>query len=275
MFVKIVVFVTKAGSITGLCELLCSLCPSFFPQHLRRIWCIEDDLFLEFAGKHRRLCNSSSLRQRIPAQGSWNIAAQLYCITGGTYQISSECTILIKRRETHNAYKEKEKNYSLKRKKKEHLNLWAKVPLFVQKLFLVPNSTGQNCRFKIHRPENSDHFWLWCDFFFSCSNQAYIWDGGSSPDSWSWGFGPRISEGIDGGWAMLSNLQNWAFREVLKIYTSEADFSHCQVSPTCNLCKPEDVLILVTEVFSNCLELWSHVHRNRSEGWSPSHKCGF
>lgn len=86
-------------------------------------------------------------------------------------------------------------------------------------------------------------------FFFFYSNQVYIWDSGSSPDSWSGGFGPRISEGIDGGWAMLSDLQNWAFGEVLKIYTSEADFSHCQLSSTCNLLKPEAVLILVTEVF--------------------------
>lgn len=59
-------------------------------------------------------------------------------MTGGTYQISSESTLLIKRREKHNAYKEKEKNYSLKRKKNEHPN----VPLFMQKFFLVPNSAG-------------------------------------------------------------------------------------------------------------------------------------
>lgn len=53
-------------------------------------------------------------------------------------------------------------------------------------------------------------------WFFFCSNQAYIWDSSSFPDLWSWGFGPLVSGGIDGGWAKLSNLQNWAFREVLK-----------------------------------------------------------
>lgn len=54
------------------------------------------------------------------------------------------------------------------------------------------------------------------DVIFFCSNQAYIWDSSSFPDLWSRGFGPLVSGGIDGGWAMLSNLQNWAFREVLK-----------------------------------------------------------
>lgn len=49
-----------------------------------------------------------------------------------------------------------------------------------------------------------------------CSNQAYLWDSSSFPDLWSWGFGPLVSEEIDGGWAMHNNLQNWAFREVLK-----------------------------------------------------------
>lgn len=51
---------------------------------------------------------------------------------------------------------------------------------------------------------------------FLCSNQAYIWDSSSFPDLWSWGFSPLVSEGIDGGRAMLNSLQNWAFREVLK-----------------------------------------------------------
>lgn len=43
----------------------------------------------------------------------------------------------------------------------------------------------------------------------------------------------------------------------------------------CNLFKPQAVLALVTEVFSNWLKFWSQVHKNRNNSWSLSHKCGF
>lgn len=86
VLVKLVEFLTKAG-VTELWELLCSLSLNFFqsPQ-------CNEDLFLVFAGEHHQVFNSSSLRQRLPAQSNWNVATCLYCITGATQQRSSEDT---------------------------------------------------------------------------------------------------------------------------------------------------------------------------------------
>lgn len=86
------------------------------------------------------------------------------------------------------------------------------------------------------------------------------------------------STGFRRNWWWLSNAQQPAklsFQRSVEIYTSEDDFSHCQVSSICNLCKPEAVLILVTEVLSNWLEFWSQVHRRESKGWSLSHEYDF
>lgn len=89
-FVELMVFVTKAGDIIGLCELLCSLSLSFFPQLLRKSEHNEDHLFLVFSEEQHQVCNSLSPSQRIPARGSWNVATWLYCRTGSTHQLSSE-----------------------------------------------------------------------------------------------------------------------------------------------------------------------------------------
>lgn len=53
-------------------------------------------------------------------------------------------------------------------------------------------------------------------WLFLCHNQASLWESSSFPYLWSWRFGPLVSEVIDGGLAMHNNLQNWAFRKVLK-----------------------------------------------------------
>lgn len=179
-----------------------------------------------------------------------------------------------RRSETHNAYKEKEKNVSKIKKRNFLIYEQQPHPLgFDEKLFLVSNNVGRTADIKYAdlKIQTISSF----DVIFFCSNQAYIWDSSSFPDLWSWGFGPLVSGEINGGWAMLSNLQNWAFREVLK-YTPVRLIFHITRYPL-------SVIFASLRLFSFWLQKcfptgWSSEVRFtgiRARGWSPSHKCGF
>lgn len=86
VFAKLEESLTKAG-ITELCQLLCSLSLIFFHPLLNAMKICSSYLLGNY-----QVSNSSSLRQRLPAKGNWNVAICLYCTTGASHQMSSERT---------------------------------------------------------------------------------------------------------------------------------------------------------------------------------------
>lgn len=112
------------------------------------------------------------------------------------------------------------------------------------------------------------------DFFFSSSNQACI-HGSTVPLI-------HRAEGVVHWFQvelMTTQLRSATCKTELlekcwNIYQYSWFFTQLSIL-ICNLFKPQAVLALVTEVFSNWLKFWSQVHKNRNNSWSLSHKCGF